>query len=715
MPLRGGASNLVVDDAGDLDGVAESRARGRGRPRHNDGGPLVVSRRNFSATLDAVSANESQGMLTKLRAEAASSSKESLVIKIGWLDDRLCVNINAKKTPQTFGSWMVKNVDASPSLEWKAEEGRPRATWEVQKAWPLPTTVAAETPSVAESSGHVPDHAMDGWLCGALEQACAEWPESPEGGAGGGGEESGASAEMELAGEEIEQELADGGLQELQEEERIGSQQREPEPEPPVVQPEVQEERPLSPAFMSSFYLNKPFQKPEDDPPPLRPTPSVKQHVRVVEAKPLPAGMPILVIYNRFINLILRGIKTVEMRGKPAWGVRGQRFALCVSGAGSREDGWHVLGTALFSEAQHKTGLAKDAWSSWVQEHSCVGALAWPAKYPWVYLLKDVEAFDKPVFYLNPEGSRGERVDWRSFGRSWVAAEEEPEEPEEEVQMMGQQPEPATMDAVMGGAGGAPQCGGDEDDEDECNSDDGGDEDDEDECNSEDLGDYPRLVTPDQHAARQQPPAKVKRRVTRHSGAVAAPGLPLAGGEPIHHHTRAHPTDFTVEVPPPPRRRRRSKPPRPETVPEQQRLPIGGGLTAVWAAAPRSYLQPSIQRLDAASAKGQAAATAAKKVLAGGFGNALGPLGLTVVVALTDPMSKAQYGPCDALRTRPIGSEAFYELSEFYEGRLNWMVRILAPLSTPGPSRDPAVPTRDEAMRARAVWHGRGHGCGAGR
>ena len=80
MPLRGGASNLVVDDAGDLDGVAESRARGRGRPRHNDGGPLVVSRRNFSATLDAVSANESQGMLTKLRAEAASSSKESSLV-----------------------------------------------------------------------------------------------------------------------------------------------------------------------------------------------------------------------------------------------------------------------------------------------------------------------------------------------------------------------------------------------------------------------------------------------------------------------------------------------------------------------------------------------------------------------------------------------------------------------------------------------------------
>jgi hypothetical protein len=144
MSARGGALHLVVDDAGDLDLVGEPRARGRGRPRHNDGGPLVVSRRNFSAALDAVSANESQGMLMKLRAEAASSSKESLVIRIGWLDDRLCVNINAKKTPQTFGSWMVKNMDASQSLEWKGEEGWPRARWEVQKAWPLPTTVAAD-------------------------------------------------------------------------------------------------------------------------------------------------------------------------------------------------------------------------------------------------------------------------------------------------------------------------------------------------------------------------------------------------------------------------------------------------------------------------------------------------------------------------------------------------------------------------------------------
>ena len=64
--------------------------------------------------------------------------------------------------------------------------------------------------------------------------------------------------------------------------------------------------------------------------------------------------------------------------------------------------------------------------------------------------------------------------------------------------------------------------------------------------------------------------------------------------------------------------------------------PFGGSydvLPAVWAAAPGSYLQPSIQRLEASSDEGQAAAIAAKAVLAGGFGDALRPSGLTVVVS----------------------------------------------------------------------------------
>lgn len=174
-----------------------------------------------------------------------------------------------------------------------------------------------------------------------------------------------------------------------------------------------------SPAFMSSSYLNKHFYKPQDDPPPLCPTPSVKQNVRVVEAKPLPKGMPILVIYNRFIELILRGIKTVEMRAKSSTKV-GQRIALCVSGAGSRADGFVVLGTAFFRKALCKADLAKGAWGHWVKEASCVGSTSWPAKYQWCYVLEDVEAFDRPVMYKNPLGHKGESTDWRTFGRSWV-------------------------------------------------------------------------------------------------------------------------------------------------------------------------------------------------------------------------------------------------------------------------------------------------------
>ena len=169
---------------------------------------------------------------------------------------------------------------------------------------------------------------------------------------------------------------------------------------------------------MGSSYLDMHFGKSQDDPPPLCPTPSVKQDVQVVVAEPLPKGMPILVIYNRFINLILRGIKTVEMRSKPSKKV-GQRFALCVSGAGSRDSGFVVLGTAFFRKALNKADLPVDAWGSWVQEAACVGG-AWPARYPWCYVLEDVEAFDQPVMYSNPDGAAGEATDWRSFGHSWV-------------------------------------------------------------------------------------------------------------------------------------------------------------------------------------------------------------------------------------------------------------------------------------------------------
>ena len=169
---------------------------------------------------------------------------------------------------------------------------------------------------------------------------------------------------------------------------------------------------------MGSSYLGMHFGKPKDNPPPFLPTPSVKQAVRVVAAKPLPTGMPILVIFNRFIELILRGIKTVEMRSKPSSKV-GQRIALSVSGDGSRAGGFVVLGTAVFSKATHKAELPEGAWGSWVQEAACVGG-TWPTRYPWLYTLCDVEAYDKPVMYLNPEGSGGECTDWRSFGASWV-------------------------------------------------------------------------------------------------------------------------------------------------------------------------------------------------------------------------------------------------------------------------------------------------------
>jgi hypothetical protein len=152
--------------------------------------------------------------------------------------------------------------------------------------------------------------------------------------------------------------------------------------------------------------------------PTLMPTPSTQQRVRTVCAEPIPEEMPILVVFHRFIELILRGIKIVEMRQDQCPHI-GERIALCSSGLGSREGGFVVLGTAVVTGQVCATNCTPDAWLAKYQRASCVGLEKWPSKYQWAWQLADVQAFDHPVRYRS--WPTGEGMIWRYVKRgSWV-------------------------------------------------------------------------------------------------------------------------------------------------------------------------------------------------------------------------------------------------------------------------------------------------------
>jgi hypothetical protein len=154
------------------------------------------------------------------------------------------------------------------------------------------------------------------------------------------------------------------------------------------------------------------------DVPTLMPTPSTKQRVRTVCAAPIPQEMLILVVFHRFIELILRGIKIVEMRQHSCPHI-GQRIALCSSGFGSREEGFVVLGTAAVTGQVCATDCKPDAWLAEYQRASCVGLEIWPSEYQWAWQLGDVQAFDHPVRYRSQ--ATGEGMIWRYVKRgSWV-------------------------------------------------------------------------------------------------------------------------------------------------------------------------------------------------------------------------------------------------------------------------------------------------------
>ena len=185
-------------------------------------------------------------------------------------------------------------------------------------------------------------------------------------------------------------------------------------------------------AWQREGWVGQHFGKSRTDPPPLTLLPSPSQPVQIVRAAPLPEEMgsnpkrslPILGIYHRFIELILQGIKTVELRTFKC-PHEGKRIALCSLGAGSQADGFYVLGTAVVDGSVQRPAAARDAkklWHDSMQNAACVGG-EWPGNYPWAWELRDVCAFDKPVRYIT--GMSGAGTLFRYIypdkgGRSWV-------------------------------------------------------------------------------------------------------------------------------------------------------------------------------------------------------------------------------------------------------------------------------------------------------
>jgi hypothetical protein len=143
--------------------------------------------------------------------------------------------------------------------------------------------------------------------------------------------------------------------------------------------------------------------------------------------------MPILVIHHRWIELILLGIKIIEMRTEPC-PHEGKTVALCSSGAGNRKYGFYCLGVATISATLEKGVMAPNQsrfagrrviWDGEIQKATCVGGSQWPDKYIFGWELVDVKAFDRPVRYL--ESEKGEGTVWRYNKRgSWVDTASDP-------------------------------------------------------------------------------------------------------------------------------------------------------------------------------------------------------------------------------------------------------------------------------------------------
>ena len=118
--------------------------------------------------------------------------------------------------------------------------------------------------------------------------------------------------------------------------------------------------------------------------------------VPVVEGK-VPRGASILIIQRPWIDLILDGYKTLEIRGKKCVNKVGERIYLALSGGGG------VLLGSVYFKACHGP-LSRAEWASRGEEH-CVAGDALPygsSTHAWQ--LVEPRRFSAPVPYFHKPG-----------------------------------------------------------------------------------------------------------------------------------------------------------------------------------------------------------------------------------------------------------------------------------------------------------------------
>ena len=113
-------------------------------------------------------------------------------------------------------------------------------------------------------------------------------------------------------------------------------------------------------------------------------------------------GAPILVIKKPYIDMIISGQKTLEIRGAPCRKPVGTRVFLSASGSGT------ICGSAIFSGSVGPISL--EDWDAYRAMHRVEGnELMYKKTFGWSFV--QAEVVDPPIPYMVKRGSIG----WRRY------------------------------------------------------------------------------------------------------------------------------------------------------------------------------------------------------------------------------------------------------------------------------------------------------------
>ena len=122
-----------------------------------------------------------------------------------------------------------------------------------------------------------------------------------------------------------------------------------------------------------------------------------KPKVPVVAQPKVPRGASILLVQEPWLGLILSGLKTLEIRGKPCRKPAGEKIFLALAGGGGV-----VLGAAKFEECVGPFGAAD--WSACAQQHCVAGAKLPYGGSTYGWRLSKPERFAAGVPYEHKQG-----------------------------------------------------------------------------------------------------------------------------------------------------------------------------------------------------------------------------------------------------------------------------------------------------------------------